>query len=294
MLRDARDRSMMLRHARHGNRMPTVLAVVSPFALCLTLTCCTRYMYKPPAADASITSLDTLNPQRTPADPSNHHQPDPRTLLREATHKARQNAQNYSCTLWRQDCINGQLTKRQKIEVLYRESPRAVRMNWAHNADRVRRVVYVAGRGRNRHGEECALVEPAGSLVRLCTSRVSVPIHGRLAGESSRYPIDQFGFRAALERFEQVHALAESRGHLDLRYVGSGVVDHRPTHVLERRLPPSNDYPDARMVLHLDQEWLMPVWVQSFADQESTKLLGDYQMVDVRFLNEVDDREFEF
>ena len=60
-------------------------------------------------------------------------------------------------------------------------------------------------------------------------------------------------------------AIAAEQGVLNIRYAGTGVIDGRPTFVIVRDLPysgPRGPYPDARMVLHLDQEWLLPVAVR--------------------------------
>ena len=61
------------------------------------------------------------------------------------------------------------------------------------------------------------------------------------------------------------------------------MVDHRPGIIL-RDLPyagPTGAYPDARMVLHLDQQWLLPVAVYSYADHAQKVLLGSYVFTQV-------------
>jgi hypothetical protein len=163
------------------------------------------------------------------------------------------------------------------------------------NGDRVRRLVYEQGRHRGASGEEVAFVEPAGAVARLCANRVPIAIHGDLARKSSRYTLDEFGFRATLERVLKVNAVARERGELDLRYAGRGRVSGRPTIVLERRLPYpgcGGTYPDALLVLHLDEEWLLPVAVFSYADDDGLILLGSYVATDVELNPSLDEHAF--
>ena len=96
---------------------------------------------------------------------------------------------------------------------------------------------------------------------------------------------------------ENVHKLALDRGVLDIRYDGPGRVDGRPTYVLVRHLPysgPEGEFPDARLVLHLDQEWLLPVAIYSYGDREEKELLGSYVLTSVKLNQNFDDDTFKF
>ncbi len=78
---------------------------------------------------------------------------------------------------------------------------------------------------------------------------------------------------------------------------GEGAIDGRPTYVLIRHLPydgPNGTYPDALMVLHLDQEWLLPTAVYCYADREGKELLGSYVFTNVRLNTGLGDEAFEF
>jgi hypothetical protein len=57
---------------------------------------------------------------------------------------------------------------------------------------------------------------------------------------------------------------------------------------------PEGTYPDARMVLHLDQEWLLPTAVYSYADHEGKDLLGSYVFTKVRLNPGLTDDAFKF
>lgn len=229
--------------------------------------------------------------------PSTASTPDPDALLHEAAERYARTIRSYRCTLWRRERIRGKLTPQQAIDVQFRESPRAIVMRWLVNPVQIKRCVYEAGRHRNRKGEECALVEPANVLARLCASKVAVPIHGPRARRSSRYAIDEFGFGAALDRILRVDDIASGRGELDLRVTGTGEIDGRPTWVVERRLPQGfqgRDYPDAKLIVHIDRAWLLPVAVWSYADSAGHTLLGSYRITNVRLNIDFGDDLLEF
>jgi hypothetical protein len=205
--------------------------------------------------------------------------PDPVELLRAAQQRCEQEVRDYHCVFLRQERIGNKLTQEQAIDVLYRAEPRSVYMTWTRNADRVKRALYIKGLNLGKHGEEQVRVEPAGVLIRLVVDELSIPVSGREARKSSRYTIDQFGFHAVLARINHSNERFEKLGVLRWTYEGEGVIDGRPTYVLVRHLPytgSQGQYPDARLVVHLDQQWQLPVAVYSYADEQEQVLLGSY------------------
>ena len=131
----------------------------------------------------------------------------------------------------------------------------------------------------DEEGHKLARVEPAGAIVRLFVRDLFLPskvtMLARPRGERSPSAVSDQRFEL-LERF---NTIARERGVLDIHFGGKGEVDSRPTYVIVRYLPYSGEegpYPDAKMVLHLDQEWLLPVAVESFNDMPEQKLLGRY------------------
>jgi hypothetical protein len=97
----------------------------------------------------------------------------------------------------------------------------------------------------------------AGALLRLVVADVMVPIHDARARAVSRPAIDEFRFRSTFEILERMNNSAAARNELDFRYEGEGAVDGRATVILVRRLPYTGTgglYPDAKVILHLDQE----------------------------------------
>jgi hypothetical protein len=223
---------------------------------------------------------------------------DPLALLRIARQRCERDVRDYRCTLWRQERAGERLGPRQRIEMRFRAEPRSIYLNWLENADEARRAVFVKGRNRNAAGQELAVIEPAGCVLRLFVSEVTIPVDGQRARRRSRQTLDQAGYPGTFAAIEAVNRLARERGELDVRFAGFGVIDGRPTYVLKRCLPvggsaPGRAYPSALLVVHLDQEWLLPVGVYAYADQGANALLGGYTMTDVEINVDLDDVAFE-
>ena len=210
---------------------------------------------------------------------------DPLAVVRRGIERYDREIREYRCVLLKQERLEGGLTPVQEVEVRFRQSPQTVYMLWRTNADQAKRALFVDdGRNVDQDGQKLARVEPAGALVHLFVKDIYMPIDGPEARQASRRSIAECGFRATFTLLERYNALAAERGVLDLKYGGTGVVDGRPTYVIVRNLPHGGDgdvYPDARMVLHLDQEWLLPVAVYSYADHEEQELLGSYVFMKV-------------
>jgi hypothetical protein len=235
--------------------------------------------------DAPRARLTHATPQDTP-DLAALAERDPLALVRLGRERYEQTVREYRCVLVKQERLGNKLSDVQEVELRFREEPRAVYMLWQSNADGARRALYLPGeRGyTNDKGEALARVEPNGAIARLFVKDVYLPVHGPDARKASRRAIDEAGFHATFDLLEAYDAVAAERGVLDIRYAGTGVVGGRPTYVLVRDLPysgPDGPYPDARLVLHLDQQWLLPTAVYSYADHQETELLGSYEFTQV-------------
>lgn len=223
---------------------------------------------------------------------------DPYLIARMSRERYENEVRDYSCVFVKQELIDGKLRPAEEISVRFRREPTSIYMTWLRNEDKTRRCLYVdSPEFVDSRGRKFALVEPAGMLVRLLVSKVEIPIHGRMASQASRRPIDEFGFGATLDLLERYNMKAERHGVLDFRYSGEGEVDGRPTYILERRLPypgPNNEFPDAKLLIEFDQEWLLPVSVKSYADLEGKQLLGSYVFTQVRLNPGFSDQDFQF
>jgi hypothetical protein len=237
-------------------------------------------------ADGSVAEVKTAGAE-SPGDALvTLAQHSPRELLQRARAHYEAEIRGYRCTLTKQERLGNKLGDVQEAELRFRSEPRAIYMLWKKNADKARRALYMEGPPFvDDKGQKLVRVEPNGAIVRLLVTDTYVPLDGPEARESSRRTIDEAGFHASFMLLERSNAAAEARGVLDLKYIGTGAVDNRPTLVFERLLPyegPSGAFPDARLVMHVDKEWLLPTAVYSYADKEGKTLLGSYVFTDVQ------------
>jgi hypothetical protein len=223
---------------------------------------------------------------------------DPDAVWRIGQERYMREVRDYGCTFVKRELVNGKLKDEEEIDVRFREAPQSVFMFWKRGTDQVKRALYVdSPTFRDKKGQKIAKVEPAGAIVRLIVSEVELPIHGKEAKEASRRTIDEFGFRNTFKIIEKIHPLAEKNGVLDFCYDGEDKIDGRATFRFVRHLPYTGEngvYPDARMVMHLDQAWLLPTAVYSYADREGKKLLGSYVFKNVRLNEGFTERDFQF
>lgn len=274
----------------------TALTLLAVVLVCFTL---------PPSVTSSESFTAVVTPQNasvatTGHEPGPHDElasRDPLALLAAARAGCAAKVRDYCCVLLRQERIGGELTAVQRIAMRYRATPHSVYLEWLENAGPARRVTFVAGRDHNASGTPLAVVEPSNGLLRLVAGEVRIPIDGPRMRRSSRGRIDQAGFGGTFASLAAVNEHALERDELDITYCGTGMVDGRPTYVLERRLPydgPDSRYPNGYLELHLDHEWLLPVGIFMYTDEQSLKLLGSYTMVKVAVNVGLSDESFEF
>lgn len=210
---------------------------------------------------------------------------DPIAAVRLGHKRFEEQVDQYRFTLVKQERLGKKLSKVQEIEVRCRKSPETVYMLWQKNADQAKRAFYANTPDFvDDEGRALVRVEPAGAIARLFVSDLYVEMNGEEARKSSRRTIKECGFGPTFDLFEHYNAVAKKNDVLDVSYAGTSEVDGRPTYVIVRELPyegPNGPYPDARMVMHLDQERLLPVAIYSYADKNENELLGSYVFTDV-------------
>lgn len=200
---------------------------------------------------------------------------DPEAFLRMALQRYQDTVQSYECTFYKQEFVQGKMTKLQEIRVKFLDDPYSVFMHWQENAGLVERVLYVDGEHDNK-----ALVKVSGLLQLIVPGHLKRDVTGEEAMKLSRRQLNEFGFEKTLEGILEVNEQASAKGDLDFRYTGTGTIDGRPTYVYERRLPADVEYSDPRLVLHIDQEWWLPTG--TFLYGADDQLLGQYVLADVQ------------
>lgn len=166
---------------------------------------------------------------------------------------------DYSCTFVKQERIGGKLTKEQEIDVKFRACPFSVMMAWKKNPPQGDRVLYIEG----MYGDNM-LVRPANALARAIAPTVKRKPDSPDARRSALKTVDEFGFEKSLENLLQVYRLADQRAELREELGDDTQVHGRPAFTLIRHLPKQDDYPAARTITYIDQEYLVPIMVEGF------------------------------
>lgn len=166
---------------------------------------------------------------------------------------------DYTCTLFKQERIDGKLGRRQKVEVKFKESPFSVGMKWVENAGRGDRVLFVEGKY-----DDMMLVRPSGWLAQKLVPTARRKPDGRDAMKSTLRPVNTFGFKRGMESLLAVYRKAKQRGELEQSFGGYAEVAGRKTIVLVRRLPDREEYRRTAAPLtmtYIDLDYLVPIMI---------------------------------
>ena len=202
---------------------------------------------------------------------------------------------DYRCTFKMRERAGTNLGDQQVMAIKFRERPYSVDMTWIENPAGAKRISYVEDRWVN-DGKQLALVVPAGIANIVVPGGIKLDIHGREFKKESNRSVDQFGFRKTLERAIRLCEQAQGDPAFSLTYAGRGDFEGRPQYILERRLPYSEGggaFPDRLAVFFLDEEWLTPTAVWSYADEDKQRPLGEFITTDVDYNVGLTDKDFE-
>jgi hypothetical protein len=193
---------------------------------------------------------------------------------------------DYTCTLVKQERINGVLGAEQEVQVKYKELPFSVAMKWTRNPPLGDRLLYVEGKFDNN-----MMVRPANNLLRVLTGgQVLRKPDGPEAMRSTLRPVNLFGFRRGMEELIKVYCDARDAGHLKEAFGGFAEVAGRKTLVLERYLPAAGNYPAWKTVICIDLEFLVPVCIEGH--DWDKQLSSRYVFENVRFNTGLTDDDF--
>lgn len=219
---------------------------------------------------------------------------DPLGFLRQCRDHYDRTVKDYKARFVKQERIAGVLRNEQETDVRFRENPFSVDMRWIRNPGRAARINFVAGRWVE-DGRELALIEPSGLLGMVVPGGVKRDIRGPEALAESRRAIDQFGFRNSLGLIIKYCEQAAGSDGYSLTCHGTTEYDSRTCYLFERTLPYRSEggaFPDRRLLVYIDSEWLVPIGVFAFADDASQELLAKYCFSSIEFNTGLTDADF--
>jgi len=204
-------------------------------------------------------------------------------LLEWALQTYRKRVQDYTGTFYKQERINGKLKKTEQIAIMFREKPFSIFMHWQKNAARIDKMLYVEGQNNNK-----MVVHPTGLFAWLKSLKKDPT--GKDASKASLRSCDKFGFHRSMDSILDVYRTANKKGDLKIEYLGRTIIDNRSCIALERILPKGKGYPNARLVIEIDLEYLLPVSITSY--NWDNQLQAKYLFHNLKFNNGFTDAAF--
>jgi hypothetical protein len=202
---------------------------------------------------------------------------DPIAFLENCLRRYQREVKGYTLLLEKQERINGELRKKEIIEVCFREEPHSVLMRWLDGARRASQALYVEG-----ENDGMMLVRPNGRLLgRLIVAKDP---EGEEARDSGRYTLKEFGLRKGTERVLKTWKAARDNGTLFVEYLGEERVKEagdRVCHVLRRsryQKPEADGVTE--VTVYIDKEtWLQ---VGSVLKGKDGELIASYFFRDIK------------
>lgn len=205
-------------------------------------------------------------------------------LLEMAVDRYDRTIRDYSGTFIKQERIKGELGPVQVIAFKFRQEPFSLFMEWKENPLGADRLLYVEGKNDDK-----MLIHPTGLLKWLKCLKLSP--NSKQARKSTLRPCEKFGFRRNMLEALKVYRLAKQNDELTIKSSGPETIDGREYLILERTLPEKKGYSTARLVVHLDLEYVLPVQITCYDRQGN--LISRYAFADLKFNTNLTDRDFQ-
>jgi hypothetical protein len=184
-------------------------------------------------------------------------------------------ASDYTCTFFKQERIDSELSDGQFIELKMRHKPFSVYMKWL-SGDKGREVLYVDGVDENR-----MTVHPGGWKARLVPALKLDP-DGSLALRESRHPVTMVGLvKLCDEIVNRRKNELEHRHPVRCRLSKNEVVNERPCYCfvsiyVDRKI--NEEY--RKSIQYIDKEFLLPICVKNYAWPEEKQTFADDNALD--------------
>jgi hypothetical protein len=221
-------------------------------------------------------------------------------LLEMCLKNCEKNYRDYTCTMIKQEVIRGTQKDEQWMKVKFTEKPFSVAMRWldktpkgALAGDKVKklyvpmgdRILYIEGKYDNK-----MVIRISNPLLRGLLGTQKRPPDGADAMKNTRRPVSMFGFKRGINNLLDVYRVAKKKGHLKIDFGGYVNIAGRDTIVLNRYLPPKENYPAKRTEICIDLKTLVPIRIRGFDwDGQCT---SRYVFKDVKFNVGLDETAF--
>jgi hypothetical protein len=196
------------------------------------------------------------------------------TLLEQGRRRLAE-ASDYTCTFFKQERIDGELSDGQSIELKLRHKPFSVYMRWL-SGDKGREVLYVDGVDENR-----MTVHPGGWKARFVPALKLDP-EGSLAMRESRHSVSMVGLVKLCDEIVGRRKNELERRHpIRCRLIENETVNERACYCfvsiyLDRKI--SDEY--RKSIQYIDKDSLLPVSVKNYAWPDSKQTFANDKALD--------------
>ncbi len=199
---------------------------------------------------------------------------------------------DYTCIFSKQERMRGVTGKKQETKVKFKQAPFSVAMTWIKNPPQGDRLIYVAGKYKNKAGLSQMLVRPKGWAAQLLVGKSVLKLpDGPDALKNTLRPVTMFGFENILKELLRIYKLARKRGELKQGFDGVYDVGGRKCLVIVRILTKKRkEYPYETVFIPIDIKTLMPMRILSF--DWNNKFLSNYEYRDVKFNVGLTEKDF--
>ncbi|MFZ0929916.1 MAG: DUF1571 domain-containing protein [Syntrophobacteraceae bacterium] len=190
---------------------------------------------------------------------------------------------DYQAIFHKQERLEGKLLPEETILLKF-QKPLKIYMHWIGELLKGQEALYVQGQYDDK------LIAHRGGILGLVT--MSLDPDGPTAMQGNRYPITKAGFGNTIEQLRYNVDRALRHGDLQIIRIGEEPFEGRPAAVIEAGFTSreGREYHAARMVIHLDGEFMLPVGSRYF-DQKDI-LIEKYTYTDVKLNAGFTDMDF--
>jgi hypothetical protein len=249
-----------------------LLGIVLPLGWCLSQS----EVLRQAAADPPATGKPgPVSP------PAAHPLDQPLQWLAEAR-KANANLHDYTCTLVKQERIQGRLQPQSIISMKFRSAPFSVNMRWLSPRESTgQEVSFIYGRNGNK-----MRVKSAAGLKRVA-GWVSVDVNDPRVMQHSRHTIMEAGIGNLIEQTIQNMENERRRNKTQVRIAEYSYNNRRCYRIESIRTERDNSYYSYRSVLYLDKETKLPVRAENYdwpypGGDPNGDLLEMFSFIDMR------------
>lgn len=242
-------------------------------------------------ADTALVAQSTASPFDLTQQPGEHPLEPVVRVLKEVRDHIDQNVHDYSCTLVKQERLDGALGDHQHIFLKVRTEPFSVYAKFLQPY-KDREVLYVAGQNEGK------IIALDGGWKRRFMQPVSLDPKGMIAMRGQKYPITRIGIRNLVEEYISIASKDTKFAECDVSTDPNQVIAGRSCTLIQATHPvPRQEFRGYVARVFLDNELRVPIYYDSYKwpekDGAAPPLEESYFYSNLQVNNGIGARDFE-